>query len=206
MDLRVLAAFSIAAIGLACGASTAPPTPTPSQSACLDRATFGPAAQSAYVLPYPVGAAYEVFQSYCYTSWTHGNQLAYDFLMSEGTPVTAARAGVVVALVDRWEDSDWASDHFNYVFIRHEDGSAAFYAHLQLHSFLVQVGDQVSAGQRIGSSGHNGTPVAHLHFGVYRTWPAADGNDLPVNFRNAAGPLDARGGLQRGVAYTALPY
>jgi murein DD-endopeptidase MepM/ murein hydrolase activator NlpD len=197
-------ALVITLTGAACGNN--PAQPTPASNTCLSRAVFGPAAESAYVLPYPVGATYEVLQSYCYAAGSHGNQLAYDFLMREGTPVTAARGGVVVALVDQWEDTDWNEAHFNYVFIRHEDGSAAFYAHLQLGSLLVRIGDQVSVGQQIGSSGHCGTPMADLHFGVYRAWPAADGNDLPVNFRNAGGPLDSRGGLQAGVVYTALPY
>jgi hypothetical protein len=64
--------------------------------------------------------------------------------------------------------------------------SAAFYAHLQFGSIVV--------------------PVADLHFGVYRTWPMQHGDDLPVNFQNAEGALDARGGLQEGVVYLALPY
>lgn len=126
--------------------------------------------------------------------------------MIEGTPVSAARAGVVETLVDRWPDGDRDASHFNYLNIRHEDGSVAFYAHLQLGSLRVRLGDQVSAGQRIGNSGHCGTPVADLHFGVYRAWPPTEGNDLAVNFRNTDGPLDSRGGLQRGVVYFALPY
>jgi murein DD-endopeptidase MepM/ murein hydrolase activator NlpD len=200
---RIRAAL-IASLALACGRN--PVLPTPAADGCLGRAVFAPAAQSPYVLPYPVGTAYEELQNYCTSPGSHANQLAYDFLMSEGTPVTAARAGVVVALVDQWEDTDWDSTHFNHVFIRHEDGSAAFYAHLQRSSLLVHVGDEVGAGQRIGRSGHCGTPVADLHFGVYRGWPAAGGDDLPVSFRNAQGPLDSHGGLQRGVVYTAAPY
>jgi murein DD-endopeptidase MepM/ murein hydrolase activator NlpD len=194
-----------AGLAVACGQDGAAPTPVPSPQPCLPRATFGAPDQSAYVLPYPVGASYSVLQTYC-GPYSHSEQLAYDFLTPEGSTVTAARGGVVVAVLDRWPDSDWASDHFNYVYIRHEDGSAAFYAHLQLGSLAVRLNDRVETGQRIGSSGHSGTPVADLHFGVYRTWPMQHGDDLPVNFRNAAGPLDSRGGLQAGVIYLALPY
>jgi hypothetical protein len=194
-----------ASIALACGANPVAPVPVPT-TGCLDRAVFGLTAESAYVLPYLVGAAYEVLQSYCCDSGSHGNQLAYDFLMPEGTSVTAARAGVVVGLVDQWEDSDWDPNHFNYVFIRHEDDSVAFYAHLQVRSLRVGLGDQVGMGQQIAGSGHCGTPIADLHFGVYRAWPIVHGDDLPVNFRNADGPLDSRGGLRRGIVYTALPY
>ena len=188
-----------------CGSSPATPSPTQTPSACLSRAVFAPAAQSAYVLPYPVGACYSVLQSYCDTT-SHANQLAYDFLLPQGSTVTAARAGEVVAVIDQWPDSDWTSDHFNYIFIRHDDGSVAFYAHFELQSILVRVGDRVTIGQRLGNSGHSGTTVADLHFGVYRTWPIAEGDDLPINFRNAQGALDARGGLQTGTTYTALPY
>jgi hypothetical protein len=78
----------IASIGLACGGN--PAVPTVVTDPCLSRAVFGPAAGSAYVLPYPVGSAYMVLQSYCLSACSHGDQLAYDFLMDEGTPVTAA--------------------------------------------------------------------------------------------------------------------
>jgi hypothetical protein len=58
----------------------------------------------------------------------------------------------------------------------------------------------------MANSGSAGTPVADLHFGVYRTWPIRNGDDIAVNFRNAQGPLDTRGGLRQGVAYLALPF
>jgi murein DD-endopeptidase MepM/ murein hydrolase activator NlpD len=55
-----------------------------------------------------------------------------------------------------------------------------------------------------GDSGYSGEP--HLHSGVYEDYPPVEGNDIPINFRNADGPLDTRGGLVRGEVYTALPY
>ena len=157
-----------------CGSSPSAPSPTPQppsqRQACLAQAVFGPAAQSAYVLPYPVGTSYSVLQSYCDTG-SHVGQLAYDFLLPEGSTVTAARGGEVVAVLDQWPDSDWTGDHFNYVDIRHDDGSIGFYAHFQLQSVLVHVGDRVTTGQPLGKSGHSGTSVADLHFGVYRSRP-----------------------------------
>lgn len=177
----------------------------PGGSSCLERAIFGPPAQSPYVLPYPVGTSYEVLQAYC-GPYSHFDQLAYDFLLPVGSEVTAARAGDVVAAHDLYPDSDLAGDHFNYLFIRHEDGTVAFYAHLQLGTMRVKVGERVAAGQAIARSGHCGTTVADLHFGVYQGWPTREGFDLAVNFRNADGPLDSRGGLRQDVAYLALPY
>jgi len=177
----------------------------PDGQACLNRAVFGPAAQSAFVLPYPVGTAYPVLQSYC-EAWSHHDQLAYDFEMEVGTPISAARAGLVMRVVDLYPDSDQDPNHFNSVHIQHDDGTVAFYAHVQLGSLLVTENGRVEMGQLIALSGSCGTPIADLHFGVYRSWPPRDGEDLAVNFRNAEGPPDTRGGLQRGVTYLALSY
>ncbi len=196
----------LAGLGLTISCKETPAGPQPPQApTCLERAHFGDPASSLYVLPYPVGAAYPVLQSYC-ESWSHGNQLAYDFEMAIGTPVTAARGGVVMMVVDMYQDSDRDPVHFNYVMIRHEDGTVGFYAHFQLGSISVRQNDAVTTGQFLANSGSSGTPIADLHFGVYQSWPPREGYDLPVNFRNAQGALDERGGLRRGVAYLALLY
>ena len=175
---------------------------------CLERAQFGDPALSPFVLPFPVGKSCMVYQTYCgFQNHGRDNQLAYDFEMSFESPVLAARAGAVVEVYDTHLDFDGYDRQFNYMYIRHDDGSAAFYAHLRQHSALVRQGDDVQAGQHIANLGHLGNPVAHLlHFGVYRTWPNREGDDLPVNFRNADGPLDSRGGLKEGLYYLALPY
>ncbi len=175
---------------------------------CLSRATFGEPSGSPYVLPYPVGESFRVYQTYCGAN-NHGrdNQLAYDIEMPLESPIMAARAGVVVRVNDTHEDTNTIDPVFNSVHIRHDDGTVAFYAHLRQHSVTVAVGERVEAGQQIARCGYLGNPVAILlHFGVYRTWPTREGNDLAVNFRNAQGTLDERGGLQRGKAYLALPF
>jgi murein DD-endopeptidase MepM/ murein hydrolase activator NlpD len=88
--------------------------------------------------------------------------------------------------------------------IEHDDGTSGFYAHLKQSSAQVMVGESVTAGQVIALAGHSGTPdVPHLHFGVYATYPGVEGNDVAVNFRNTAGPVDCRGGLVWGATYTA---
>jgi murein DD-endopeptidase MepM/ murein hydrolase activator NlpD len=189
-----------------CGGS--PETPESgilSSQYCLQRAHFGDPAQSPYILPYRAGESYQLYQSYC-GPYTHQFQLAYDFIMPIGTPVIAARAGVVVRVVDLYDASNHSNSSINYVFIQHDDGTAAFYAHLKLHDIAVQEYDRVAQGQFIALSGISGTILAHLHFGVYQSWPIRDGYDVPVNFRNASGPLDARGGLIEGASYLALPF
>jgi hypothetical protein len=169
---------------------------------CLERAVFGIPSESPYLLPYGVGTGYEVFQTYC-GAQSHGrdDQMSIDFLMPVGTNVLAARSGVVRVAVD--EHPDFGRD-INHLFIEHEDGTVAFYAHLHPGSVSVRPGDTVQASQSIAKSGSSGTSIPHLHFGVSSSWPPRHTDDVPVNFRNAEGPLDEKGGLKSGVVYRAL--
>lgn len=174
---------------------------------CLDRAEFGEPASSDYVLPFPVGASYPVYQSYCCPTAGHRCQLACDFTMPIGSPVVAARGGVVRQVKeDSPDDGEGVGEH-NFVHIEHEDGTAAFYAHLMQHSVSVVPGDTLETGEQFASSGNSGySDEPHLHIQIFEDYPMAEGHDLPVNFRNADGPLDARGGLIRGETYRALQY
>jgi murein DD-endopeptidase MepM/ murein hydrolase activator NlpD len=176
----------------------------PQVPACLEHAVFGDPEESPYVLPYPVGSAHHVFQTYC-GPVSHGKdgQMSIDFLMPLGTEIVAARSGIVRYVIDRHEDF---GREFNMIFIEHEDGTSAFYGHLQQGGARVQVGERVVAGKLIALSGASGTRLEHLHFGVASTWPATKPDDLAVNFRNAEGALDERGGPRRGVVYRAMPY
>jgi len=171
----------------------------------MRRVSFGDPAESEYVLPFPVGERYVVRQSYCFERGGHSIQLAYDFAMPIGSDVIAARAGEVVGLFEDAPDGETGAN--NFVFVRHDDGTVAMYAHLTQHGVDVEVGQRVAAGQRIGTSGSSGLGLEnspHLHFGVYRSWPNADGDDVAVNFRNADGPLDMLGGLVMSASYEAL--
>ena len=99
------------------------------------------------------------------------NRHALDFAVPEGTPVLAARGGVVMQTQGGFRDHglDRARDagRANYIRILHDDGSMALYAHLAEAGVLVGVGQQVEAGQRIGLSGNTGYSTApHLHFAV----------------------------------------
>lgn len=175
-------------------------------SPCFGRAVFGEAAESPYLLPYAAGEWYLVTQSYCFAAGGHRDQLAYDFAMPIGRDVLAARAGVVRGLRQDSPDDGRGAGRHNYVFVEHEDGTVAFYAHLMQDSVVVSVGDEVEAGTVIARSGNSGlTGGPHLHFGVYRGWPPQEGRDVPVNFRNASGRLDPRRGLIEGLVYEALP-
>ena len=177
------------------------------ETTCYDRAVFGDPAESDYILPFPVGAAYPIYQSYCWRTGGHRDQLAYDFAIPVGDSIIAARGGVVREVRQDSPDTGEGAGEHNYVYVQHEDGTLAFYAHLMQNSVLVGVDDTLESGQyfaRSGNSGESGEP--HLHFGIYENYPPVEGNDAPVNFRNADGPLDSLGGLIRGQVYQAMPH
>jgi len=182
----------------------------PKRIPCMERAVFGDPAQSPYVLPFPVGKSYRLIQGYCYPEGGHRDQLAYDFGIPIGDDVVAARAGIVRKL--RADVSDEGSEtdagRHNHILIEHDDGTVAFYGHLKQNSIVVKVGDRVTTGQLIAASGNSGNTGGepHLHFGVYQGWPAVEGFDVPVNFKNARGPPTKRGGLMPGSFFEALPY
>lgn len=189
-------------------ATTALPEPadTTLESPCLTRALFGDPAESDYILPYRAGEDYYVSQSYCTPGGSHHNQLAYDFNMPIGTEVLAARAGRVKGIRESSPDDGVGDGDHNYIFIQHDDGTVAFYAHLMQDGVLVEPGDEVEAGDLIGYSGNSGQTGGnpHLHFGVYLDWLPEEGRDAPVNFSNSSGNNDERGGLAAGERYTAL--
>ncbi len=173
---------------------------------CRKKKDLGPASMSQYVLPYPVGKAYNIFQSYC--SFTgHRNRLAYDFLMMRGDTITSSRAGVVIETINDYRDDDNRAGHNNRVLILHRDSSVAWYAHLQKGSVLVAVGDTVVQGRPIGLCGTSGRSgnIPHLHFEVFQRIPYRSSDAIPINFRNLSGVTDSLGVLLNGYQYTALP-
>ena len=96
-----------------------------------------------------------------YSHHDDANRHALDFALAEGTPMLAARAGVVMEIID----DDPRGGHS--LRILHDDGSMAIYAHLQHGSIPLRVGEPVAQGQRIARSGNTGTSTApHLHFAV----------------------------------------
>lgn len=176
---------------------------------------------SPYVLPYPVGASHNVRQGNCDVENTHNQRFhasfAYDFEMPIGSPVTAAREGVVRRVVQRWADTDHDPEHGNLVLVRHEDASYAIYGHLQQGSARVAVGERVRPGQLLALSGDSGLSRGpHLHFAVLRCGLVFGDlrllcESLPTTFRNTrshprgllGSPASAIGG---GEVYAAEPF
>ena len=117
---------------------------------------------------------------------------AWDWAMPEGTPIVAARDGVVVATrsdCTLGAVDDALKNEANYVFIRHGDGTFAEYNHLREGGVLVKLGARVTAGQRIGESGNTGyTSRPHLHFSVFHTVDGTLRTTLPVSFGQESKP------------------
>ncbi|MDR3389546.1 MAG: M23 family metallopeptidase [Rudaea sp.] len=99
------------------------------------------------------------------------NHYAVDIGMPEGTPVLAARDGVVMTVDNDFYGAglDMAryGDRANNIRVVHSDGTMAVYAHLELEGARVHVGQRVRAGQVLALSGDTGyTTGPHLHFCV----------------------------------------
>lgn len=106
--------------------------------------------------------------------WSHTDPADYhavDFAAAEGTPVLAARDGMVMQAEDGYRDTgsnrDTDAGRANYVRIVHDDGSMAVYAHLLAEGVNVRPGQRVRAGEVIAYSGNTGfSSGPHLHFVV----------------------------------------
>ena len=113
---------------------------------------------------------------------TPNSRFCLDFYLPQGTPIIAARLGIVTETENRYNKaSDKRSfmPKCNYVYIRHSDGEESVYAHLAFGSFRVRVGQQLRRGQILGLSGQTGyATYPHLHFGVYDS----DGNCIRPMF------------------------
>lgn len=106
-------------------------------------------------------------------SFSHANdenRHAVDFAVPEGTPVLAARDGVVMQVEARFSAAGTQAteaDRANFIRVLHDDGTMALYAHLAPGGAQVRAGERVRRGQRIGTSGNTGRSGGpHLHFVV----------------------------------------
>jgi len=147
-----------------------------------------------YRLPYPDRHAARILQGY-HGSYSHYGDDTYtvDFDMKEGTPIMAARDGVVVGVKENSKEG--AGDRSfvpkgNYVIIKHLDNTIAEYYHLQFNGAVVQEGQIVKRGQHIGFSGNTGfSNIPHLHFGVYKSVDGDNRESIPVRFQTSLGIL-----------------
>jgi murein DD-endopeptidase MepM/ murein hydrolase activator NlpD len=165
----------------------------------------GTADGTIYELPFAPGEQHRVSQGWM-GKFSHGagtrSEYAVDFAMPVGTTICAARGGTVAGL--RSDSNEGGPDESfedcaNFVLIRHSDGTYAEYAHLEENGVAVQLGDEVSAGQTLGTSGQTGRATApHLHFAVFSPIDSYKRKTYPTRFNSAAGVVDK---IEEGQTY-----
>lgn len=148
----------------------------------------------AYRFPFKKGEKYEVSQTFNEKTSHRSTRSKYaiDFQLDVGEPVFAARGGTVVRVVD-WFTKQGGPELINAankIIILHDDGTMAFYVHLDYQGSLVQEGQRVNKGDQVGVSGVTGyTRGPHLHFVVRKENNIA----VPVHFEGFEGEVLKKG-------------
>ncbi len=126
-----------------------------------------------YRAPFAAASQYPISQAFPgrLSHFDAANRYAVDIEMPVGTPIYAARGGIVIDQATHFfaNGTDLQKDgpSANLVRIVHDDGSIAVYAHLNWDSIRVRIGDEVDEGQYIADSGNTGFSTGpHLHFDV----------------------------------------
>lgn len=157
-----------------------------------------------YLLPFPPGEAYELTQGNCGDESHDGRfRYAFDFRMPIGTPVIAARSGVVVTVRDGNRDGTRRVGDENILIIEHADGELSRYIHLRKHGVLVAEGERVAAGDTVARSGNSGrSAFPHLHFDVADRCGTDGCRTTPAAFLNADPPIPVHRGLVEALPVT----
>ena len=140
-----------------------------------------------YQYPYADGDYFPIVQGFG-GGYSHSgaSQYAVDFAMPIGTPIHAARAGIVIDFVEHHTGGGASrkyAKYANYLVILHGDDTTGEYYHLRKDGVAVTQGERVTAGQKIGYSGSTGfSSLPHLHFAVYHAKPFGKYQSLPFVF------------------------
>jgi hypothetical protein len=134
-----------------------------------------------YRLPFAAGQSAYVGQGN-FGSYTHngnpGQSFAIDLDVPYGTPLRAARGGVVLRVKQddttrcvegkiQYTSTPCPNYFGNHVVIKHADGSLSWYMHMQPNNAEVEWGDRVEQGALLGYVGLTGnTGAPHVHFHV----------------------------------------
>ncbi|MCW3149407.1 peptidoglycan DD-metalloendopeptidase family protein [Stutzerimonas stutzeri] len=123
-----------------------------------------------------------------YSHFTPKGRHAVDIAMPEGTPIIAARGGVVVK-VENEQTGRGTNPAGNFVRIMHDDATMGVYLHLMKGSVTVREGQRVETGTRLARSGNTGNSTGpHLHFVVQRNVGLAI-ESIPFNFSQPVNSL-----------------
>lgn len=147
-----------------------------------------------YMLPFARGSSIYVSQGY-HGGITHKGLSAYaiDFPVPIGTPIHAAREGIVVGAEGSGNIGGMSPEfrrYANYVIIEHSDGTMGNYYHLKRGGTAVRIGQKVARGELIGYSGNTGySSGPHLHFSVSKVDPVSMRRpmNLPVRIQALEG-------------------
>ncbi|MBL7701151.1 MAG: M23 family metallopeptidase [Ferruginibacter sp.] len=144
-----------------------------------------------YELPFEKGTSHRVVQGYG-GLFSHKNTAALDFAMPVGTPVYAAREGIIYAFKHDSDEGGPLSQYknkANYIIIKHSDGSFGCYWHLKKSGVAAKSGF-VTKGQLIGYSGSTGFVLRpHLHFSVKRKLNYEKDSFVRTKFKTVEGIL-----------------
>ncbi|MBF7728776.1 peptidoglycan DD-metalloendopeptidase family protein [Pseudomonas sp. N040] len=122
-----------------------------------------------------------------YSHFTPKGRYALDIAMPEGTPIVAARSGMVVK-IENQQSGRGNNPSGNFVRVLHDDGTMGVYLHLMRGSVQVREGQRVALGERLARSGNTGNSTGpHLHFVVQRNVGMAL-ESIPFDF---AQPVDS---------------
>lgn len=154
-----------------------------------------------YELPWQKNLSFPVIQGYD-GSFSHQGQYALDFAMPEGTPVMAAREGIVMEVTQQFDTAcldDSCKARSNRIVVYQPDGTMATYAHIRYQGAAVHVGDTVKKGDLLAYSGNTGySSRPHLHFNCSR--PGL-GNSTTIATKFITHPGASPGYLQNGELY-----
>src|SRR5688572_21033357 len=136
-----------------------------------------------YRVPWMEGRSFDIGQApggKMVTHLTAASREAVDIPMPEGTPILAARAGIVFQTVadnDAGGTDEAYRNKANVVRILHNDGTVGNYVHLMHEGVAVKSGERVEPGKLIGYAGNTGLSSGpHLHFAVTRV--VREGDEL----------------------------
>ena len=123
-----------------------------------------------------------------YSHFTPKGRHAVDIAMPEGTPIIAARGGIVVK-TENEQSGRGNNPAGNFVRILHDDGTMGVYLHLMKGSVAVREGQRVATGTRLARSGNTGNSTGpHLHFVVQRNVGLAV-ESIPFDFSQPVNSL-----------------
>ena len=145
-----------------------------------------------YRAPFAIGSTYVISQAYPskFTHTSPDSQYAVDIALPDGTPIYAAREGIVINMRHdgfRGGLSPVMMDQANVVEILHDDGTIALYGHLHWDSIRVHIGQHVGVGEYLANSGSTGfSSGPHLHFAVVRN-ANFTAVSMPIEFAGPSG-------------------